>query len=182
MRKPILFICFTLLLSCPAIPAELTGTDQQIIGKELIIKPQFKLAISKKIEEAINSGLVITFVVQARLMLPKDWWFDSLISNKFQTFKLRYFTLSRQYQLNNISLKNKQNFPSLDQMLLFLASQTEFEFTDFTNNHYLEARIFLDKQALPSTMQLPIVFDQDWNINSDWERVTIKEQSMIEQQ
>jgi hypothetical protein len=67
-------------------------------------------------------------------------------------------------------------------MLLFLASQTEFEFTDFTNNHYLEARIFLDKQALPSTMQLPIVFDQDWNINSDWERVTIKEQSMIEQQ
>ena len=179
--KIFLFICFSLLLCYPAMSAELTGTDQQLFGNELIIKPQFKLSVSKKIEEAINNGIVITFVVQAKLMQNQDWWFDSPISSKIQTFKLRYFTLSRQYQLNNISLNIKQNFASLDQLLQFLATQTEFGFTDFTPNHYLETRIFLDKQALPSTMQLPIVFDQDWNINSDWEVVKINPQNINEQ-
>jgi len=167
--KHILMI-WALMISFSTIEAaELVSIKQQYIADELLITPEFKLAFSEEIKEAINSGIVITFVVQANLMSRVSWWFDRTSSSKIQTFKLRYFSLSRQYELNNISQNNIQTFVTLDLLLNHLSTKTQFNFQSPISADYVETRLFLDKQALPSTMQLPIVFDQDWNINSDWQ-------------
>ena len=174
--KPITLLTTVLLMLAfnAAQAAEFVTLSQQHTSEALIVTPEFKLVLSDEIEEAINSGIVITFVIQARLMDEVNWWFDRSISSKLQTFKLRYFSLSRQYELNNISQKSIQTFVTLDLLLDHLSTKTEFQFELSTNTDYIETRLFLDKQALPSTMQLPIVFDPDWNINSDWQKTEIE--------
>ncbi len=169
-----IFATFTLVEA-----AELIDIKQQYTVGELLVTPEFKVELSDEIEEAINSGIVITFVVQVKLMDEVSWWLDSEISSKIQTFKLRYFSLSRQYELNNISQKSIQTFVTLDLLLNHLSTKTQFNFTKSNAADYLETRIFLDKQALPSTMQLPIVFDPDWNINSDWQKAKVKSPSAV---
>ncbi len=154
--------------------AKLVDSDQQLIKQQLIFKPKFELNLSEKITEAINNGIAVTFVVQAKLNQSVDWWFNNTISSKLHTYKLHYYSMSRQYQLHNVSLDNRQNFISLDLLIKQLSEETEFVFDLEQGGDYIETRIFLDKQALPSTMQLPTVFDQDWNINSDWQKVTIE--------
>jgi len=161
--------------------AEWIEVKQQYINNELTITPQFNLTVSEKIEEAINNGIVITFVAQANLKQEVDWWIDPVVSKKIQTFQLRYFSLSRQYQLFNTQTKTKQSFVTFEQILNHLFKNTVFTFKPSTLGNYVETRLFLDKQALPSTMQLPIVFDQDWNINSDWQRVKITPQKETQQ-
>ena len=54
-----------------------------------------------------------------------------------------------------------------------MSQQTSFKFKINDQADYLQSRIFLDKQALPSIMQLPNVFDADWNLNSGWQQVAL---------
>ncbi|MEZ5471049.1 MAG: DUF4390 domain-containing protein [Marinicella sp.] len=177
MMKKKLGLLFGLLslLSFSAFTAKLLNNDQHFVNQQLLFKPKFELAVSDQITEAINNGITITFVVQAKLQQTVDWWFDSTISSKLYTFKLHYYSMSRIYLLHNITTDSSQNFVTLDQLLEQLSQETEFSFDMAQGGDYIETRIFLDKQALPSTMQLPTVFDQDWNINSDWQIVAIKQ-------
>ena len=153
------------------------STGHEYRDNELLINPQFDLVISDKVREAINNGIVITFVMQAKLFKQVNWWFDSEISSKTHTYQLRYFSLSRQYQLIHRGSDDKQSFVTLEQLLDHISTRSQFRFNQFTDATYSETRLFLDKQALPSTMQLPTVFDQDWNINSGWQRVALEPQT-----
>ena len=166
------------LLVAFGLAAEAThqSTGHEYRDGELLINPQFELVISDKVKEAINNGIVITFVIQTRLFKQVDWWFDSEISSKTNTYQLRYFSLSRQYQLIHRGSDDKQSFVTLEQLLDHISSRSQFRFNQFADATHSETRLFLDKQALPSTMQLPTVFDQDWNINSGWQRVPLETQ------
>lgn len=153
--------------------AKLLDTEQYYLNQKLHFNPKFSLEISDKIAEAVNNGIAVTFVAQANMVKNVDWWFDTTIQHNIQTFKLHYYSMSRLYQLENVSRHTQQNFISLELLLEQLSKETEFVFGPDVDGDYIETRIFLDKQALPSIMQLPTVFDQDWNINSDWQSVPI---------
>ncbi len=153
------------------------GVKQQLVGNEIQVKPQFEIQVSQKVRDAIESGIVITFVVQAKINQSVEWWFDTTMSSRIFTFEVRYFSLSSKYQLHNKNLKSKQSFVSLDQLLQHLGSETTFTFPADISGDYLLTRIFLDKQALPSIMQLPNVFDADWNLNSDWQATGLMDAS-----
>ncbi|MCX7552878.1 DUF4390 domain-containing protein [Marinicella sp. S1101] len=150
--------------------ANIIRAEQSIQGQQLIIKPIYQLPISDKVVEAIDNGIVITFVMQVKLYQGIDWWFDTVISAGIKTFQVRYFSLGGLYQLHNIKTDEKLSFVSLDELLNHLGQEINFQFQLSPSVDYFETRIFLDKQALPSIMQLPNVFDQDWNFNSDWQR------------
>ena len=173
MNKILIFLVMLSCFSSQLHAVELLDLKQQVDNQNLLITPQFDLQVSQQVIEAIDNGIVITFVYQAKLYKTIDWWFDALVESKIQTFEVRYFSLGSQYQLHHISSKNKLSFITLKQLLQYLGQQTTFKFNTNQAADYLETRIFLDKQALPSIMQLPNVFDADWNINSDWQAVPL---------
>ncbi|MGJ8663158.1 MAG: DUF4390 domain-containing protein [Marinicella sp.] len=166
--------CLMLLLFHAQVEAtEFIKLDQQAINNSIQVTPHFNIQVSNKVRTAIDNGIVISFVIQAKLYQTVKWWFDTKVESKLQTIQVRYFSLSSQYQLHNINTKSKVSFASLDQLLEYLGSKTTFNFSSGNDGDYLETRVFLDKQALPSIMQLPNVFDADWNINSDWQSIPI---------
>lgn len=173
MKKACFLLCIWCTFSTQVKAVELISTQQKLDAKNLIFTPQFDLQISQKVIDAIDNGIVITFVYQAKLFESIQWWFDTVIESKIQTFEVRYFSLGSQYQLHHTNSKNKFSFVTLEELLEHMSQQTSFKFK--TNQHadYFETRIFLDKQALPSIMQLPNVFDADWNLNSDWQNIAI---------
>ncbi len=167
LKRLTTILLMSLLLTAHA--TEFRGLKQQVIGAEIHISPQFNVELSAKVRQAIENGIVITFVMQAKLNQSVNWWPDTTIESKIQTFQVRYFSLSSQYQLHNRNQKSKLSFADLDQLLTHLGSKTNFVFAAGSQADYVLTRIFLDKQALPSIMQLPNVFDADWNLNSDWQ-------------
>ena len=173
MKQKLIILIVLCCLSTQLRAIELLDLQQQIDGQELLITPQFEIQVSQKVIDAIDNGIVITFVYQAKLFQTIDWWLDTVVESKIKTFEVRYFSLSKQYQLHHIKSKNKLSFVTLEQLLQHLGQQTTFIYHANYQADYLETRIFLDKQALPSIMQLPNVFDADWNLNSDWQSVAL---------
>ena len=173
MSRRWLTIGLLLIAILPSQATEFERLERDLSGTTWQLNPQYQVLPSGKVREAIDNGIVVNFVMQAKLYASKNWWFDSMLEHQAQTFAVRYFSLSSQYQLNNLRTKEKQSFITLDQLLDYLGQQTTFEFTANQDADYLSTRLFLDKQALPSTMQLPIVFDADWNLNTDWQQVPL---------
>lgn len=173
MIKRLIFIVTVCLLSMSLQAIELSSLKQQTDGQHLIITPKFQVDLTQKVIDAIDNGIVITFVYQAQLYQTKDWWFDTKIDSKSQAFEVRYISLLRQYQLLQTHSKTELKFITLNELLTHLGQQTTFEFKANSSIDYIETRIFLDKQALPSIMQLPNVFDADWNLNSDWQQTKV---------
>ncbi|WP_223788027.1 DUF4390 domain-containing protein [Marinicella meishanensis] len=169
MRRPSTIAVLLLAWAWVTAATEFTGVDQQRLGPELLITPQFDIQLSDKVTQAIQSGIVITFVMQVQLKQSVDWWLDRQIDHKIQTMQVRYFSLSSQYQLHNRNTNTKQSFANLNGLLAHMGGATTFSFQAEPAADYLQTRLFLDKQALPSIMQLPNVFDPDWNLNTDWQ-------------
>ncbi len=165
----LLFVLFTAITSA----ANLLRVEQQVKNGNLLIKPIYELPISDKVIEAIDNGIVITFVMQTKLYEEVNWWFDNNLANNIKTYQVRYFSLNSLYQLHNIRTDEKLSFASLEELMTYLGEEIIFEFKSTPLADYFETRIFLDKQALPSIMQLPNVFDPDWNFNSDWQQFQI---------
>lgn len=164
-----MLLLFTVTLDA----ARLIDAKQEIIGEIHTFNPQFTLPISEKVIEAIDNGIVITFVMQTNLFQAIDWWFDKRLESKINTYQVRFFSIISLYQLHIIRTDEKLSFVSLDDLLSYLEKEVVFEFKQNNFASYFETRIFLDKQALPSIMQLPNVFDQNWNFNSDWQMVPV---------
>lgn len=130
------------------------------------ITPHYEMALSDAIVEAIRNGIEITFVSEMRLIAEKNWWPDHTLQKLSQRFEVHYFSLSNQYQLNHLDSGDKTSYMTLEGLLEQLTQKTTFNFNRSSDANAVEARFYLDQRALPSTMQLPILFDPEWSLQS----------------
>ena len=60
----------------------------------------FNIDFSAEVEEAVNKGVVLYFLVEFALMEPRSYWFDDEVTSASQAIRLSYHALSRQYLIN----------------------------------------------------------------------------------
>ncbi|GAA4817613.1 hypothetical protein GCM10011365_12710 [Marinicella pacifica] len=148
---------------------------QSVALKDITIEPQadhwqvtphYELTLSEAIVDAIQNGIEITFVSEMRLIAEKNWWPDQTLQRTLKHFEVHYFSLSNQYQLKQLDSGEKTFFMTLNGLLEQLTQKTTFNFKHQTGASAVEGRFYLDQRALPSTMQLPILFDPAWSLQS----------------
>ena len=119
----------------------------------LNISPKLSFETSEQIKEAIDNGIRIQLIAKAQLFIPRKWWFDETLENKKTSLEVFYFTLGKLYV---------QLWKDFEKLIKF-----QFE-APKNNKTSVKLRIMLDKSALPTVMQLPILFNSDWDINTPW--------------
>src|SRR5206468_5873792 len=60
----------------------------------------FDVQFSSRLEEAVNRGVPLYFVVEFELSRPRWYWFDQKPVQYTQTYKITYTPLLRQYRLS----------------------------------------------------------------------------------
>ena len=136
----------------------------------------FDIALTNALEEALNKGVPLHFLVEFELVRPRWYWLNEKIANLQQRYRLSYNALTRQYRVAVGTLY--QNFPSLAEALEFL---TRVRLRDIAepgalrkDSTYTAAlRMRLDTSQLPRPFQISAVGSRDWNISSDWYRWTV---------
>jgi hypothetical protein len=137
---------------------------------------QFDIRFSPNLEEAVNRGVALYFVVEFELSKPRWYWFDEKPVQLSQTYKITYTPLLRQYRLSAGSAY--QNFTSFDEVVRALSRVRGWPVADAGSLHkqveYQAAiRMRLDTTQLPKPFQLNAVASRDWNLASDWYRWTV---------
>ena len=137
---------------------------------------EFDIQFSPRIEEAVNKGLALYFVVEFEMARPRWFWFDEKPVVASQTYKITYTPLLRQYRLSVGDVyQNFSRFEEVTRVLSRLRGWHVAEKGAFKKDQVYQAslRMRLDTAQLPKPFQLNAIASRDWAVASDWHRWSI---------
>jgi len=137
------------------------------------VNAQFDVELTRPLEEALNNGVALYFVVEFELVRPRWYWFDERsVASRLQ-YRLTYHALSRQYRLWTGTLH--QPFATLPEALRVLGlvrswQVLERERVSNGSTYQAAVRMQLDTAQLPKPFQLTAITNRDWTLSSEWRR------------
>ncbi len=154
-------------ISCAKNHIMLLNIDQK--DKLLLVSTLLSFNSSEQIKEAIDNGTRITVIAKAQLYEPRSWWFDRTLDNKKVFLEISYFTLSKLYVVKNKITGEQLGFNDYEQLWKEFEKLATFTFDlPSDSNLWIKVRLVLDKGALPTVMQLPVLIDSNWDIDTPW--------------
>jgi hypothetical protein len=152
----------------PVKSAELREEDDSFA-----LNAQFDVAFNPTLEEALQKGVSLYFVLEFELLRPRWYWLDEkLVAESFQ-YRISYSPLTQQYRVTAGLLS--QQFASLDEvehLLSRVASRPVVAADALTKGARYEAavRLRLDIAQLPKPFQINALASREWSLQSEWYR------------
>ena len=136
------------------------------------------MSFDKDIEEAINKGVPLNFVVEFQIVSPRQYWFDDEVVTATKNITLSFHALTRQYLVNRG--KHQQSYESLDEAVRDLAALSEWKVVDKSllekGEVYNAALLIrLDQSKLPKAIQVDAISSEKWNLASEKFEWALKE-------
>lgn len=179
MFRPALSFLYVILLLVPLAglaradtigiqSAELVPDDE-----EYVLTAQFDVNINPTLEEALQNGVSLYFVLEFELGRPRWYWIDEKVAQLTVQYRLTYSPLTRQYRLATGLLG--QQLESLDEVqrvLSRVAARPVVRKDALTPGSRYDAavRLRLDVAQLPKPFQINALASRDWSLQSEWHR------------
>lgn len=166
-------LAFLMLAAGARAGIEVNQLSLDAVDEGYAVNAQFDVELTPRLEEALQSGVALYFVVEFELVRPRWYWFDERsVASRLQ-YRLTYHALSRQYRLWTGMLH--QPFVSLAEALRVLGrvrSWVVLEKDQISVGRTYQAgvRMQLDTTQLPKPFQLSVITSRDWTLDSDWKR------------
>jgi hypothetical protein len=176
-------VIFALLFACAQVFA---ASSLQIKSAELTSQDEFyhldaniEVKFDKEIEEAINKGVPLSFLMEFQIVSPREYWFDDEIVTQTQSIVLSYHALSRQYLVTKG--EHQLSFDSLSEATKELGNFKDWKVVEKSliekGEPYKAALLIrLDKTKLPKAIQVDTLSTEKWNLVSQKFEWDLKEQ------
>ncbi len=153
------------------IPAK--SADLILEDDTYVLNAQFDVAFNPTLEEALQKGISLYFVLEFELGRPRWYWFDEKVAQLAVQHRVAYSPLTRQYRLTSGLLS--QHFDSLDEvehLLSRVVSRPVIARDALVKGARYEAavRLRLDVTQLPKPFQINALASRDWSLESEWYR------------
>ena len=140
------------------------------------LQADFEVNFSPRLEEAVNRGVPLYFVVEFEMSRPRWYWFDEKPIQLSQTYRITYTPLLRQYRLS--AGNAYQNFTRFDEVTRVLSRLRGWHVADKgalkkDTIYQASLRMRLDPTQLPKPFQVNAIASRDWTLASDWHRWTL---------
>jgi hypothetical protein len=142
----------------------------------LVLDAQFDFQLPQVLEDAVNRGIALYFVVEFELFRPRWYWFDKKLVEASRTYRLSYSPLTRQYRLATGALA--QPFDTLAEALATMRRVRGWHVADRgvikpDDTYTAQVRMRLDTSQLPKPFQIDVLTNRDWTLASDWRNVPV---------
>jgi hypothetical protein len=185
MRCLLKISAFLLLLSVTTFASaassiNIKSADLQLQDEHYSLNADVEIAFDAEIEEAINKGVPLNFLVEFQIVSPRKYWFDDEIVTASQNIMLSYHALTKQYLVNRGV--HQKSFETLIEAKQELAQLNDWKVVEKSllekNEVYNAALLFrLDQSKLPKAIQVDTIASEKWNLTSqkfEWALKDIK--------
>lgn len=134
------------------------------------------LSLPRPLEDALNRGVSLNFMLEFELTRPRWYWLDETIASVRQNLRLSYHALTRQYHFS--SNQGNRTFLTLAEAKDELRHIAEWKVLDRAQlrkgvTYQGALRLRLDVNQLPKPLQVEALSSKDWSFNSDWYRFPV---------
>ena len=143
--------------------------DLQLVDEFYLLNAEISIDFDAEIEEAINKGVPLHFLIEFQVVSPRKYWFDDEIITTTNRVVLSYHALTKQYLVNRET--HQKSFETLDEAvdeLLQLTDLKVFEKVLIEKDANYKAALLmrLDQAKLPKAIQVDAIASEKWNITS----------------
>lgn len=179
-----MFVCLLALFSISGLAANssLNIKSAELAAHEdsYLLNADVDIKFSNSIEEAINKGFELNFLIEFQLATPRKYWFDDEVVTTTHNVSLSYHALSRQYLV--IRGNQQKTFVRLDEAIDDMSTISElrvFQKSVLEKGELYKAILLmrLDAKKLPKTLQGEAMGSDDWKMSSqrfEWQPDIIK--------
>ena len=176
----LLLICVTTLAFAADSSINIKSAELQLQDDYYSLDAEVDMSFDKEIEEAINKGVPLTFLIEFQIVSPRKYWFDDEIVTTTRTVSLSYHALSRQYLVNRGG--HQQSFETISEAVHELVELNDWKVVDKSllekSEVYKAALLIrLDQTKLPKAIQVDTIASEKWNLTSQKFEWTLKEAS-----
>ena len=137
------------------------------------LNADFDLSLNSTLEEALQKGVPLYFVLEFEVTRPRWYWLDEKVVTATTQYRVTYNALTRQYRVA-IGLLT-QGFPTLEEVEHFLSRVTSREVARRDQlvkgtRYDVAVRLRLDVNQLPKPFQVSALASREWTLQSDWYR------------
>ena len=139
------------------------------------LEADLDINFSPEVEEAVNKGVALSFLVEFALMEERKYWFDEEVASASQTVRLSYHALSRQYLINVGS--HQATYATLAEAQKALGRLQGWPVLEKsqvgkTGSYFAMLLMRLDHNRLPKPLQVTALGSDKWNLVSERYRWT----------
>src|SRR3954465_11640203 len=130
-----------------------------------VLDAQFDIQLTPTLEDALNKGVPLYFLLEFELIRPRWYWFNDRVVSLHQQYRLQYNALTRQYRLGVGNLyQNYATLPEALEVMSRLRRRQEVEPGALRKDATYTAalRFRLDTSQLPKPFQLNALGSSQW--------------------
>lgn len=164
------------LLASPLLHAagiSVEHAELEAAEESYVLSAAFEVGLNAEVEEAVNRGVALNFLVEFALMEPHQYWFDEEVSSASRKIRLNYHALSRQYLVN--SAGHQYAFSTLSEAMEKLGDLQAWPVVEKSLlkkgvPYYAMLRMRLDLNSLPKPLQVSAIGSEKWDLISERHR------------
>ncbi|MGA9334987.1 MAG: DUF4390 domain-containing protein [Rudaea sp.] len=158
-------LCCIALAACAQEPGAIVVRDAAV--HDGVLNAHLQWQPDADVLDALDHGIALTFVVTVRAQTHGLFGQFHTQAAAHRHLQLRYFPLSRQYQLRDIDYARTRSYPARALALAAL-EDLRLALPDWPTHHAQRyaLQITLDRDALPGALRLPALMLSAWHISS----------------
>lgn len=133
----------------------------------VVLDYDVSVQLSEALKNALQRGISVVFVVEARLFERRWYWTDKSRRQAVRRWRVTYQPLTRQWRLS-IGAFNR-HYTSLDEALDALRRSSRWRIAERpdgnADDHYVEFGFRLDARELPRPLQIGLGSQNTWDLS-----------------
>lgn len=142
---------------------------------EVLLNAEFGFTLNPTLEEALQVGVPLYFVLDFELARARWYWLDEKVGQTTLTYRVAYNALTRQYRVSSGLLA--QALGSIEEVERYIGRVTSRPVARADGlakggRYDASIRLRLDVNQLPKPFQVNALASREWTLSSDWYRWT----------
>ena len=139
----------------------------------LELNSEIEIELPAYISIAIEQGFAVPLMFEVEILSPIKYWPDRKIVSLKQQYQLHFLPMLGSYVIYDLNAGQRYYFDSLNEAVEYLHEVNNYPMLDVNNisderSYYARLRFGIDSDELPLPLKSSSLWDNDWNLKSDW--------------
>lgn len=152
---------------------EVKSAQTQLIDSVYFLNADFEINLPPHIIGAFEQGFDLPLAMEVEVFQHNKYWLDKEIVMIKQNYQIQYHTLLDTVSVLNLNAGSRHYYSNLKEALAALSVLVGFPMLDKHSltagkNYSARVRIGIDEAELPVPLKTSGLWDDRWNLVSDW--------------
>ncbi len=153
--------------------ARVINVHAEVREDGLFLDADLELSLGSDVIDALRNSIALNLIVEAEIAEPREWLWDRPLLGDRRRLRLEYHALSRTWMVTDLHARETHTFSQLADAVDSLSRVRAWRLGDWSpladKPRLLgKLRVKLDVNKLPLPLRVPALFDDKWDLDSDW--------------